>query len=162
MSDKLADVLIAAAGGITQAFAAGAGKTPAAPKPSANKTPDKPATTAASGAKAANGAAGAATTKPATAAAKPADVQKAAKPKAPAGQYNAEQVKNKMREVLQAPGLGRERVIEILDEEAGGAKQFGDVKPEDYDKLYEAFDGALNSGEGDVGNTGAATDDLGV
>jgi hypothetical protein len=100
-------------------------------------------------------AAGAAASKATTATQKPAQQKQV-------GQYTADQVKEKMRAVLQAPGLGRTRVIEILDEEAG-AKTFGDIKPDKYDAVYEAFEVALNSGEGDKDkSTGVEDPDLGV
>jgi len=152
--NKLADVLIAAAQGVVHAFPA-AGKPAAvtAGKP-ATATTGKPANNKlAPAAKAGNGAAD----KPG-AAAKPST-----KPGAKVGQYTSDQVKDKMREVLQAPGGGRDLVISILDEECNGAKSFGDVKVEQYDALYEAFGAALKGGETGEGQSGAdAGDDLGV
>jgi hypothetical protein len=144
MSDKLADVLIAAAGGITAAFAGGKPAAAAAGKPAANKTPP------AAGPKA--GANGAAAGKPAATQTKPPQ-------KAPAGKYTADQVKAKMREVLNTPGLGRPIVVNVLDENANGAKGWGDVKPEYYDALYEAFDNELKGGA--AGEAAGADADLG-
>ena len=147
MSDTLADVLIAAAGGITAAFAGGkpaAVVAAAAGKPAANKTPP------AAGPKA--GANGAAAGKPAATQTKPPQ-------KAPAGKYTADQVKAKMREVLNTPGLGRPIVVNVLDENANGAKGWGDVKPEYYDALYEAFDNELKGGA--AGEAAGADADLG-
>ena len=147
MSDKLADVLIAAAGGITAAFAGGkpaAVVAAAAGKPAANKTPP------AAGPKA--GANGAAAGKPAATQTKPPQ-------KAPDGKYTADQVKAKMREVLNTPGLGRPIVVNVLDENANGAKGWGDVKPEYYDALYEAFDNELKGGA--AGEAAGADADLG-
>lgn len=146
MSDKLADVLIAAAGGITAAFAGGkpaAVVAAAAGKPAANKTPP-------AGPKA--GVNGAAAGKPAATQTKPPQ-------KAPAGKYTADQVKAKMREVLNNPGLSRPIVVNVLDENANGAKGWGDVKPEYYDALYEAFDNELKGGA--AGEAAGADADLG-
>lgn len=153
MSDKLADVLIAAAGGITAAFAGGkpaAVVAAAAGKPAANKTPP---------------AAGPKAGYPQTlegrraAAGKPAATQTKPPQKAPAGKYTADQVKAKMREVLNTPGLGRPIVVNVLDENANGAKGWGDVKPEYYDALYEAFDNELKGGA--AGEAAGADADLG-
>lgn len=94
------------------------------------------------------GTAPAATGKPA---AKPAG--KPAAPAAQTGKYSIDQVREIIKKVVATDGLGKETAVELLDTE-GGVKKISDLKPADYDKVYEACDGALHGGE--AGATGDA------
>lgn len=133
--------------------------------PAANKTSTTP-TTAASGATTAKGAVagGAPAGRPpnkdaAKGTPKPAATKTTTPPggapKLPNGQRSAEEVKAIILKVVATPGLGKASANDILDEEAGGARNLKDLKPEDYDKVFEACTNALQGGE--AGETGTAT-----
>jgi hypothetical protein len=99
------------------------------------------------------------TAKPGAATGKPAQAAKpAAKPAAAAaqaGKYSIDQVREIIKKVVATDGLGKEMAVELLDTE-GGVKKISDLKPADYDKVYEACDGALHGGEaGATGDAGA-------
>ena len=81
--------------------------------------------------------------------------------KAPNGTHTQDEVRDQVRKVLAAPGLGREAVISLFKENGGGAMNFNDLKPEFYDAMFEAAAGELSSGEGGAPAAGA-NDDLGI
>jgi hypothetical protein len=135
MSDKLAEVLIAAAHGIAavhgvaKAAVAGAAKTVATAASTAQTT--KPATTKP-----------AATSAARPTAAKPTVAKPAAPPPAKVGKYSYEQVRNLIRAVATNDALGKQEASAILEEEAS-VQQISQVKPADYDKVAEACNTAL-------------------
>jgi hypothetical protein len=53
-----------------------------------------------------------------------------------------------LRKVSITAGLGKPRAFEILAADGAGAANFGTLKPEFYDAVYEGCDVALNGGEG--------------
>lgn len=142
MSDLLANIIITAAkaivaqhGGETGAKAPSTVAANPATKPA---TPAKPATAAKPAAAAA---------KPATAAAKPAAKPAAAAPPAKVGKYDVTQVRAIVRQVAQHEALGKQEALNILDEEAG-VQNVSQLKPADYDKVYEACNNAINAAGG--------------
>jgi hypothetical protein len=69
----------------------------------------------------------------------------AAGTKAPGGKYTIEQVREKVREVASNENLGKETASDILDQDGNGSKRVTDLKPADYDRVYEACAVALQS-----------------
>lgn len=128
----------------------------------------------AAGAKPAATAAAAAAAKPAAAPAKPAATAAAAKPaaapakpaaaaapaKAPGGKYNVDQVREKIREVASNAALGKVSATNILEDDGGGAKRVTDLKPENFDAVYEACVVALQSEGSKPEAPAEAEDDL--
>jgi pyruvate/2-oxoglutarate dehydrogenase complex dihydrolipoamide acyltransferase (E2) component len=154
MSDKLAELIVVAAQAITahvnKSAQTGGGARPTVPaKPAAQQAAKPVAPAAKPAAPAVKPAAPAA--KPAAPAAKPA-VKPAAKP-AQVGQHSLDDIRTIIKKVVATAGLGKETAVELLDTE-GGVKKISDLKPADYDKVYEACDGALRGGE--AGATGDA------
>lgn len=160
MSDLLLERIAKAAEGLlahlqkTPASSGGAAR-PAAATPAA--TPNK-ATTDAKAANAAKAVAAAkveAAAKVAAAAAKKAPPASA---KAPGGKYTVEQVRDIVRQVATNAGLGRQSAADILDQDGGGVAKVTDLKPENFDKVYEACQ-VLLSGEGDDGAPASEPED---
>lgn len=139
--------------GLPPAGAANNGGKPATGAAATNK----PAAGAAAGNKPAAGAA--ATNKPAAAAAgnKPG-TGPAAGTKAPGGKYTVEQVRDIIRKVASDAALGKQSAADILDQDGGGVTRVTDLKPENFDKVYEACQVLLSSGE--AAAPAAAEDDL--
>lgn len=77
-------------------------------------------------------------------------------PKLSQGVHDPDEVKKIVLAVVAK--LGKAAAENILDEEASGARNIRDIKPEDYDKVYEACENALR-GEGDGGGTVATSDE---
>jgi nucleoid-associated protein YgaU len=154
------------------------GGAPATPTPTVGKTPattaaPKPAAGAAApdaAAKAAAAKADDVAKKAATAAAEKAAAAKAAAAKTPAGpatgtkapggRYTVDQVRDKVREVATNASLGRDSAKDILDQDGGGVKSVKDLKPENYDKVYEACQVALQSEGSAPAAAPAPEDDL--
>lgn len=163
MSDVLLTEISKKLSDIHTALTKGAGGgTPGATKPPAvgGSTPGDPAAAAAAKTKATADAAAKAA---AAAAAKLASAPKAAGAtvsgtKAPNGKYTVDQVRDKIKEVASNPNLGKASAVDILDQDGGGVKSVRDLKPENYDKVYEACQVALQS-EGQTA-TPAIDDDL--
>lgn len=130
----------ASSGGATRAATPGTGNKAAPAKPA-----DKPAAVPAKPAAA----------KPAAAAAKGGP---APGTKGPGGKYTVEQVRDIIRKVAADESLGRQSAKDILAED-GGVEKIMDLKPENYDKVYEACQ-VLMSGEGTKGAAPAADDDF--
>jgi hypothetical protein len=142
MSDAILERIAAA----LETIAKGAGKVAPAAPAGANKTPPAGAgaagggkATPAAGNKAApaggnKGAAGAGkgTTPPAAA-------------KAPGGKFNSEQVRDIIRKVATNPSLGKQSALDILDQDGGGVTNVTNLKPENFDKVYEACQALLSS-----------------
>jgi hypothetical protein len=60
-----------------------------------------------------------------------------------------------IKKVVATDGLGKETAVELLDTE-GGVKKISDLKPADYDKVYEAYENEISGGEaGATGDTAA-------
>lgn len=170
MSDVLLERLAKAAEGIlahmqkSGAPAAGAGagaKTP--PAGGTAPKPDAAAAKAAADKKAAADAKAAADKKAAADAAAKAAAKPSGPPsgtKAPGGKYTIDQVREKIREVATNPSLGRQSATDILDADGGGVKKITDLKPENYDAVYEACQVALQS-EGSAPSAASDEDDFG-
>lgn len=145
MSDKLLERIAVALEAIA------ASKTTAPVQAQAGAVPPKSAATGAKPAADAKAAKPAATAaKPAATAAKPATDAKAAKPAAApkqVGKYSLDDVRKVIREVSTHEALGKQEAFDILDENANVA-EVRLLKPEDYDKVYEACVAALNSAGG--------------
>ncbi len=94
----------------------------------------------------------------AAAAAKPAGP--ASGTKAPGGKYTVDQVREKIREVATNPALGKSSASDILDQDGAGVKSVKDLKPENYDKVYEACQVALQSEGSAAAAAPAPEDDL--
>jgi hypothetical protein len=58
--------------------------------------------------------------------------------KAPGGNYDSEQVRNIVLEVLMNPNLGRQAVRGVFDQAGDGKKSVSSLNPENLDKVYEA------------------------
>ncbi len=145
MSDLLASVLISAARGIV---ADHGGETGAkAPTTVAANPTTKPATQAAKATAAPAKSAAAQAAKPAAKPAKPAAAAAAATPPAKVGKYDVTQVRDIIRKVAQHEALGKQEALNILDEEAG-VQNVSQLKPTDYDKVWEACNNALNAAGG--------------
>jgi hypothetical protein len=135
----------------------------AAAKPAAAAAATKPATTKPATTKPA-ATAPAAAGKPATVTApagKPATTKPAATkpaataPKAQVGKYTEDQVRAKIREVASNEALGKQEALDILDEN-GNVQNVSQLKPENYDKVYEACQAALNAIPGSEATDDAA------
>ena len=131
----------APAGGAVVPKAAAGG----APKPDAAAAKAAADTKAKAEAETKARAAAAATAAAAKAAAAPKGTAPVAGTKAPGGKFTVDQVRDKIREVATNPGLGRQSASDILDQDGGGVKSVKDLKPENYDKVYEACQVALQS-----------------
>jgi colicin import membrane protein len=79
--------------------------------------------------------------------------------KGPNGKYTADQVREKIREVATNASLGKQDAADILDQDGGGVKRVTDLKPENYDKVYEACQVALQT-EGSAPAAATPEDDL--
>lgn len=62
--------------------------------------------------------------------------------KAPGGKRSLDDVRNAIRAVATTEGLGKPDAINILEEE-GGVKTVAELKPENYDSVYEACQVAI-------------------
>jgi hypothetical protein len=93
-----------------------------------------------------------------TTASKPAGPN--ASTKAPGGKFSLEQVREKIREVATNPNLGKQSAADILEDDGGGVKKASDLKPENYDKVYEACQVALQSEGAAPAKEAAPEDDL--
>jgi hypothetical protein len=158
MSDKLLERIATA----LETIAAAASKTAATPAAAAAK----PATAAAAkpAAAAAKPAAAAAkptvTVPPGKPATKPAAAKAAAAaPKTQVGKYTEDQVRAKIREVASNEALGKQEALDILDEN-GNVQNVSQLKPENYDKVYEACQAALNAIPGAEEPEAAAGDEF--
>lgn len=127
--------------------------TPAANKPGVSNPAGKPAPAAPAAAKPAVAKPGAA--KAAAAAAATA----AANTKAPGGKYTLQQVRDIIRKVATDASLGGQSAKDILTDDGGGVTRATDLKPENYDAVYEACQ-VLLSGEGGGTPAASAEDDL--
>jgi hypothetical protein len=58
--------------------------------------------------------------------------------KAPSGNYDSEQVRNVVLEVLMNPNLGHQAVRGVFDQVGDGMKSVSSLNPENFDKVYEA------------------------
>src|ERR1035437_5381155 len=92
------------------------------------------------------------------AAAKPAGP--ASGTKAPGGKHTIDDVRDKIREVATNAALGRSSATDILDADGGGVKTGKDLKPENYDKVYEACQVALQSEGSPAADAPTPEDDL--
>jgi len=79
----------------------------------------------------------------------------AAGTKAPGGKHTVEQVREIIRKVAADANLGKQTAKDILADD-GGVEKVVDLKPENYDKVYEACEVALKA-EG--GGAPASDDD---
>jgi len=141
--------------GTSSKGAAGATAPPApdaAAKAAAKAAADKKAADAKAAAEAAAKAAAAAA-KPGAKGATPA-----AATKAPGGKYNSDQVRDMIRKVAANPNLGKQSARDILEADGGGVTTVSEVKPENFDAVYEACQVAL-SGEGAAQGGTADPDD---
>ncbi len=82
----------------------------------------------------------------------------AAGAKAPGGKHTVEQVREAIRKVANNPSLGKASAKEILADDGGGVERVADVKPENYDKVFEACQVLLAS-EGAPAAPPAETED---
>lgn len=82
----------------------------------------------------------------------------AAGTKAPGGKHTIEQVREIIRKVAADKNLGTQSAKDILQDDGGGVAKVVELKPENYDKVYEACE-VLLKGEGNKDST-AAEDDL--
>lgn len=67
--------------------------------------------------------------------------------KAPGGKHTLGQVRDLIRKVAADKSLGTQSAKDILQDDGGGVERCDLVKPENYDKVYEACEVLLN-GEG--------------
>lgn len=79
----------------------------------------------------------------------------AAAAKAPGGKYTSEQVRDIVKQVATNANLGKQEALTILDEE-GGVQNVSSLKPENFDKVYEACQVAL---QGVAGHAASADED---
>lgn len=79
--------------------------------------------------------------------------------KAPNGKYTSEQVRDIIRKVATNPTLGKQSALDILDQDGGGVTNVTNLKPENFDAVYDACN-ALLSSEGDGAGPAADEDDL--
>lgn len=82
----------------------------------------------------------------------------AAGTKGPGGKYTIDQVRDIIRKVATDANLGKASAADILTDDGGGVSKVTDLKPENYDKVYEACQ-VLLSGEGGGGEA-SPEDDL--
>lgn len=166
MSDALLTQISKQLGDIHATLKGGGGAV--APKTPASQAGGAPEKTAASAADIAAAKAAAAkkadVAKKADAAAKTsaATATKPAGPaagtKAPGGKHTIEQVRELIRKVAADKNLGKQSAKDILADDGGGVEKVLDLKPENYDKVYEACEVLLN-GEGNKEPEAAAEED---
>lgn len=65
--------------------------------------------------------------------------------KAPGGKYDLEQVRHILFKVSMNPSLTRQAALGVLKLAGGGVKNVSSLKPENFDKVYEACQGVLGS-----------------
>jgi hypothetical protein len=65
--------------------------------------------------------------------------------KAPGGKYDMGQVCGMLRDVALNSSLGRQAALGVLDQAGGGVKIVSSLKPENFDKVYEACQSLLGS-----------------
>jgi len=156
MSDALLERIAVALEAVAKTYT-GAAKTPSAAPTGGQSAADKGAAADAAKKTAATEAA-------AKAAAAKAAAAKTAGPaagtKGPGGKYSIDQVREKIREVAANPNLGKQSAADILEDDGGGVKRVTDLKPENYDKVYEAAAVALQSEGGKAPTPATAEDDL--
>lgn len=149
ISTKLSDIHAVLKAGAAP-VAAKAANPAAAGAPDATKAAKDAAAKKAADKAAADKAA--ATKKAADEAAKKAAASKPAGPpagtKAPGGKRTIEQVREIIRKVASNTGLGMQSAKDILMDDGGGVEKVVELKPEFYDRVYEACEVLLN-GEGD-------------
>lgn len=138
ISKKLSDIHATLKTAATTPAAGATAPKPGAATPSAA---DKAKAEAAAKATAAAAAKAAAAPKPAT---KPA-AGPASGTKAAGGKYTIDQVREQIRAVATNASLGKQSAKDILDQDGGGVTKVVDLKPENYDKVYEACQVALQS-----------------
>lgn len=153
--EKIASAL--SAGKAAPAAAAGASAGAAGANKAATTPADKAAAEKAAKAAAEKAAAAKAAEKAAAGKGKPAD-SKAASTKAPGGKHTLDDVRAIIREVATNAALGKTEAKTILDEE-GGVTNVADLKPDNYDAVYEACQVALNNA-GKSGDEATEEDDL--
>ena len=160
ISKKLSDIHAALKGG-------GAGAGAAVPGSKQPAGPDPKAAAVAKAAADAKAKAAADVKAKADAAAAAAAAVKAPKPagpaagtKAPGGKHTVEEVREKIREVATNASLGRQSATDILDADGGGVKTVKDLKPENYDKVYEACQVAIQTEGSPPATVAAPEDDL--
>lgn len=139
ISKKLSDIHATLKTAATTPAAGATAPKPGAATPSAA---DKAKAEAAAKATAAAAAKAAAAPKPAT---KPAAAGPASGTKAAGGKYTIDQVREQIRAVATNASLGKQSAKDILDQDGGGVTKVVDLKPENYDKVYEACQVALQS-----------------
>lgn len=150
ISKKLSDIHAALKAGAAPVAAkattaaAGTGTSPDAVKAAKEAAAKKDAATKAAAAKKA--ADEAAAKKAAATPSKPAGPP--AGTKAPGGKRTIEQVREIIRKVASNTGLGMQSAKDILMDDGGGVEKVIELKPEFYDRVYEACEVLLN-GEGD-------------
>ena len=66
--------------------------------------------------------------------------------KAPDGKYDLKQVCDVIFKMAMNPELGRRAVLSILEQFGGGVKNVASLKPENFDKVYEACRNLLAGG----------------
>jgi hypothetical protein len=59
------------------------------------------------------------------------------------GKYDSDQVRNIVLEVTNNPNLGRDATLRVLDQVGDGIKSLSSLKPENFDKVYEACQSLL-------------------
>jgi ribonuclease D len=141
-------------GGAKNPAPAGTAAAPDAAKAAA----DKAAAKAAADKKTAAAAAAAAAAK---AAATPSATKPAGPPagtRAPGGKHTIEQVREMIRKVAADKNLGKQSAKDILSDDGGGVEKVLDLKPENYDKVFEACEVLLN-GEGNKEAAAPADED---
>lgn len=161
MSDALLTQISKQLGDIHATLKGGGGAV--APKAPAEKTAASAADIAAAKAAAAKKAdvakkADAAAKTSAATATKPAGP--AAGTKAPGGKHTIEQVRELIRKVAADKNLGKQSAKDILADDGGGVEKVLDLKPENYDKVYEACEVLLNGEGNKEPETPADEDDL--
>ncbi len=155
---RIADGIDALRADLKKGFVGTVGAT--APKPAAGaaapdaaKVAAKKAADAAAAKKIADAAAAA------KAAAKTPASGPAAGTKGPGGKHTIEQVREAIRKVAANASLGKASAKEILADDGGGVERVADVKPENYDKVFEACQVLLAS-EGAPAAAAEPEDDL--
>lgn len=86
--------------------------------------------------------------------------KKANPPPKQVGAHSYDEVKAAIQKVIGA--VSKQAALEILDSEAGGVRSLKDMKPENYDAVWEACQAEINSGEGDAAKPPAQTDEIEV
>lgn len=163
MSDPILERIAVALEAIAKTYtgAPKAAATPGTSSTGATKpAPDKAAADKAAADKAAADKAAAKAAADKAAAAKKATAGPASGTKAPNGKYTIDQVREKIREVAANVNLGKQSAADILDQDGGGVKRVTDLKPENYDKVYEAAAVAIQTDGGAKAAPAAPEDDL--